>query len=527
MFCAFVLCPLGATPAQANRDSNSADRAVEYLQADQNLDGGFGGSPGSESSSGFTAWVSIALAAAGINPKIQKKPGGTDAYTYLLAHAGEMSFTTDFERELLVVDAANTSPHDFAGIDLITRILEREIPESAEEGVAFPHETGSSRAGMNDTIFAVLALSAIHEPLVETAVQQARTWIEYEQNADGSWPSTCPRTVAGCSPLGKEPQGESDMTAAAIEALNAAGHHDTEAQAKGLEFLHTMQVPAEGGFIERPGEAEANVGSTAWVAQGLWAAGVNPEDWKPGGIDPLAYIESMQQPDGHVKWRRKADLNGVWMTAYAGPALFGDPLPVTPTSINAPIPAPTSPGSGGEGSQSGDGVDAGGGGKGAPLFSRPQPQSTGHTPGGVQALASKAARAKRTRHRRNPGPPRPRPAPAIGREADHDERAPRPAATDGERLKGTAGKTGTGATSAAKARLAVPAATGTSRNRQEVEGIPIGSTGRGDLEPGAPGLHAAGQRPDSPTLAIAVAAAAVLLALAGAALEQGRLWVTP
>ena len=47
-----------------------------YLQQAQSLDGGFGGASGKESGQSCSAWVALALAAAGINPKCQQRPGG-------------------------------------------------------------------------------------------------------------------------------------------------------------------------------------------------------------------------------------------------------------------------------------------------------------------------------------------------------------------------------------------------------------------------------------------------------------------
>ena len=89
-----------------------------------------------------------------------------------------------------------------------------------------------------------------------------------------------------------------------------------------------------------------------------------------------------------------SDEEPVWMTAYAAPAFAGEPLP-PPLNLCRPIPqlsrrpapvplqvAVASTAASG----SGGGVIAGGGGDGAPLFSRPQPQSVGHTPGGARQL---------------------------------------------------------------------------------------------------------------------------------------------
>jgi hypothetical protein len=488
---------------------------ITYLQNDQNMDGGFGGEPGSASSAGFTAWVSLALASADINPKIQRKPGGTDAYTYLLEHAGGMTFTTDYERELMVVNAAGGAPHDFAGVDLVKQILGRELPEPAVGGVAFPHEAESKRAGMNDTIFAVLALSPIHEPAVEAVVQEAAGWIEHEQNANGSWPATCAKTVAGCHPLGNEPIGDSDMTGAALEALNAAGRHNTAAQESALKYLHTVQIEGEGGFVEQPGETVANSGSTAWVLQGLWAAGENPENWKPGGIDPLTYLERLQQPDGHIKWKSNQELNGVWMTAYCAPALDGVALPIPEAPPEPPPLEPYEPetGTGGEGAQQGSGVDAGGGGEGAQLFSRPQRDSKGETPGGARVLASRASR-KRAKHKRNPGPPRRHKTPTLQREAEKPKSRPDP-------LHGEDGAEGQEGKSAHLSVPPVPMAKDAS-DLHEVTGIPIASFRSDALEPGAPGLRGAGVKPASPALAITIAGLALALALGGGAVERGR-----
>ncbi|MHB8233681.1 MAG: prenyltransferase/squalene oxidase repeat-containing protein [Solirubrobacteraceae bacterium] len=536
--------------AQAARTGQSLDRMVEYLQNDQNKDGGFGGEPGQQSDPGFTAWVALALAASGVNPRDQRRPErhAVTAFDYLSGEAaqklarneGRGTATTDFERELLVVDASGTSPHSFGGVDLVARILERELQESEAGGIAFPHEYGSHIAGMNDTIFAVLALSAVHEPAVEAAVQQAMTWIEREQNKDGSWPTSCPKTVGSCTNFGKEPEGEADMTAAAIEALNAAGRHNTNAQAKGLEYLHRTQNPSEGGFTERLGSRssdadsslEANIGTTAWVVQAIWAAGQSPEDWKSGGVDPLSYVESLQQPDGHVRFKRSEELNGVWMTAYSGTALAGATLPV-PAAPYIPLPPeePEASGSGGEGAQPGSDVNAGGGGNGARLFSRPQRGSKGNTPGGARVLAGKAAHSKQAQRRRNPGPPRRGAVPTLKTEAAGAESLPR-ANAEGDGARAVAGrrrsKPSTGA--AARSRLSLaPATSRAAAHGQQVTGLPIGSLAayKTALEPGAPGLRGAGRAPSSPVLAIAIAALALMLALAGSAVERSRPQVNP
>ncbi len=339
-----AVCPaLAAAPNQA--DQARLDSTVRYLEDVQNPDGGFGGAPGAESSPDFSAWVALALAAAGINPQDQAQPGGTDAYTYLAEHAGELtranaecrtsSCTTELDRVLLVVDASGTNPHDFGGVDLAHAILDRQLTDGS-----FPHYVGEKTAGINDTIFAVLALSPISEPTAREAVQRAATWLQDEQNPDGSWPSTCPKTaVMTCAAAGPEP-GEVDMTGAAIQALSAAGRAGTAAQQRAFEFLHESQNP-EGGFPEYSGRGEeSNVASTAWATQGMWAAGENPETtWvTTSGGEPLSYMASLQQDDGHIRYEASKEENGVWMTAYVAPAFAGRQLPIPPVSRDEPPP---------------------------------------------------------------------------------------------------------------------------------------------------------------------------------------------
>ena len=120
----------------------------------------------------------------------------------------------------------------------------------------------------------------------------------------------------------------------------------------------------------------------------MWSAGETPGS-------PLGYLTSMQQEDGRIRYKASEEQNGVWMTAQVAPAFAGEWLPIPPVPLKEEQPSPASreAGAGGESSQQGPGVITGGGGKGAPLFSRPQPQSQGRTPDGVRLLEATRARA--------------------------------------------------------------------------------------------------------------------------------------
>lgn len=508
------------------------DTTVGFLQKSQRPSGGFA-SPGKKPSQGISAWVALALAAAGVNPQDQATCG-VDAFSFLEGHFRE-SFheepawpeiaTTAFERELLVVDAGGTDPHNFAGFDLVAEVLARKQPDGS-----FPYVPGGG-GQVNNTVFAMLALSPISEPDAQEAVQRGAEWLVTQQNEDGGWNWRL-----------KDDPSEVDLTGAAIEALNAAGRHDSEAQKKALGFLRGAQR-SDGGFVEFPGEPESNVASTAWGVQGLWAAGENPETWltKSGETteEPLDYMESLQQPDGHIRWKRSSDLNGIWMTAYVAPAFAGQALPiptapraaasasaftaaseepVLPASCREPPPGGESSTPGAESVKPGSGVVAGGGGKGAPLFSRPKPQSRGETPGGARMVNSKNP------HPRNHSPIRR----GANRLQPSGTEKSEPDTSEGE-VSSVSSSSGPGSTGDGPELPAVPAkAVGTPRGegRHEVTGTLIGATTAdrgGDLAFGAPGLHSAGSgNGQERWLAIGIGGGALLLALGGATWERRR-----
>jgi hypothetical protein len=516
----YPACSAQAATARDPRFQPNLEATVRYLQNAQSENGGFA-EPGTEPESDFTAWIALALAAAGINPRDQTTApqhwaGGHSAYTYLAEYAHKASLTTDFERELLVVDAAGTSPHDFGGVDLTEEILKRQIGTGSNAG-AFPHVAGSQAPGVNDTIFAILSLSPIHEPAVEEAVGRATKWLETQQKCDGSWYWKYEPRVSSCNPKERRlpsgaEGGEIDMTGAALETLNAVKHPDPEGQSKAFEYLGEAETP-NGGFVEFLTETGPNAASTAWVVQAMWSAGINPEGWLTHSgeqtEEPLSYMASLQQPDGHIRYEASEEVNGMWMTSYVTPAFTGNPLPI-PAVPYEELPAlppekPTGAGDGGVSTNPGNGVISGGGGDGAPLFSRPQPGSKGHAPGGARQLEDQ--RHDTTEHRRNPGTARKTPVPAttgagVPRAKKHNQ----------------AGHKGTGG-------VALTGGGGQSSGR-EIRGLLIGVPAGGQ-EPGASGLRGAGTGANqTPWPAIGIAGALLLSALIGTQIERRRPEVT-
>lgn len=516
-----VAGPAGAAAPDAANQAR-LDATVRYLQDVQNMDGGFGGAAGKPSDADVSAWAAFALAAAGINPRDQARPGGTDVYTYLI-RSTKFTQTTDYDRVLLDALAAGAPVHDFGGVDLVAAILARRLPDGS-----FPQSTTGKIGWVNSTIWSLLPLSAIHTPATDAAVQQAATWVIANQNKNGSWSS---------SALGSAQ--DVDMTGAALQALSVAGRGADPAVAKALEFLHTMQNP-DAGFPEVNAGTRSNVASTGWVVQGLWSLGIDPRspEWTKAGGNPLDYMASLQQPSGLICWRvGDCVTNPLWMTAQVAPAFAGvwyplaevpraDPSAPQPAGGN-PAQGPSSPlpGAGGAGSTGGGKVIAGGGGNGSPLFARPKPQSKGKTAGGVRRVTAekprRAAAGRRT-------PPREPAARHDGTPASRRLATRRAARRAASRRSGTgtvdAGGLGAGADGSGRG--------GGGSGAPAVSGVVIGGPGaKAAGEEGLAGLAAPGLRSaqagggDDPAAALVLAGALALALATGVGLERRRPWV--
>src|SRR5882672_10685864 len=96
-------------------------RAADWLASAQNTDGGWGASPGSDSSTSTTAWVVLGLEAAGRNP-LDVSGGGQNAVAYLRAHVDELGSPGDFARTILALEGAGVDPRSFGGKNLVAEL---------------------------------------------------------------------------------------------------------------------------------------------------------------------------------------------------------------------------------------------------------------------------------------------------------------------------------------------------------------------------------------------------------------------
>ena len=211
-------------------------------------------------------------------------------------------------------------------------------------------------------------------------------------------------------------------------------------------------------------------------------------------------MESLQQPDGHIRYRAREELNGVWMTAYVAPAFAGQPLPDSTRAAPRPrTRPPVGPGHHAIAwigrTRSGRGVararqrrDRRRRWSGSPFVQPPAAQSRGRKPGGRRQLRGTRAGAAHgnAKQRRNPGARRETADPTNWHRPPTD--SGHHGAGAGSAPKGAVARRGTTSPPLA----AAPAARRTEGQRCADRSTGSTRTPKACLEPGAPGLHGAG-----------------------------------
>jgi hypothetical protein len=277
-------------------------KALDYLHARQNSDGGFA-EKGGASSDALTAWTMAAIASAGEDCSAWK-PGSASPVDYLSHQSAKWKTTADYARTVLAVVAAGKDPRSFGGVDLVARL----------RSDARDHGDAGDQLGpyVNSHVWAMIALKAAGQ----TPTAREAKWLLGEQNTDGGW--------------GWAPGITSDTndTAAAMQALAAAGQSaSSPAMTAAVAYLRSRQH-ADGGF-SYSGTAASDANSTAWVVQGLLAARQSPGSWSKSGHSPLSWLTKNQATDGSERYSATTSSNALLVTVQAIPALRGEPFPVT------------------------------------------------------------------------------------------------------------------------------------------------------------------------------------------------------
>ena len=302
---AALLIALGARrPRRRPRaaDRNSA-RAITYLAKAQNSDGGFGADAGRASSQLHTSWAVLGLRAAGRNPNRVRR-NGRSPVDYMVRRIASVRGIGDIERTILALRAAGRSPRSVGGRDLVRELARQR------------RGNGSFAGLVNQTAFAILALRAAGRPRSDRTVRAAAGWLLSQHNRDG-----------GFNFAGKGGRSGIDDTAAALQALVAAGKGSAKTVSRAANFLAAQQN-ADGGMALTPGQG-SNAQSTAWAIQGLAAAGRSPARLNRGGArSPLEYLRSLQSASGAVRYSRSSSQTPVWVTAQALTGFSVRPFPL-------------------------------------------------------------------------------------------------------------------------------------------------------------------------------------------------------
>jgi len=302
--CALLLGPVLSAPVLADSypfhttDTEVAD-ALDYLSGEQGTDGSIGGF-------GASAWVVMAIAAAGEDPRDWKTGSNPSIVDYLATNADDADSATDYARMLLAIVAAEEDPNDFGGRDFVSLL------ESTYDGTQI-----GDNVLLNDDFWGVMGLIAAGRNPDSEIISGCVAFILSNQNLDGGWS------------WGVGADSDVDDTAAAIMALIAAGESSgSVAITEALAYIKSTQMDS-GGF-ESWGSTNADTDS--WGIDAIAAAGQDPiaAAWTSGaGNTPVDDLLTFQQGDGSFYWQTgNPGMSIHKTTACAITALLGKPFPV-------------------------------------------------------------------------------------------------------------------------------------------------------------------------------------------------------
>ena len=307
VFMALAVAP-GSSDKGISAHSASAS-PVSWLLSAQNTDGGFGNDKGASSAPMTTAWAALGLAASGRRLDSTARSGGLTLLERLMVDAREGGDAGADERLLLAAVAGGADPSSFGGRNLV-----RDVQARISSGGAVKSDSGTPTANL--TAFAILSLVGAGRDASSGRLATAVRWLAAQQQADG-----------GFGPFAKGVGGSDvDDTAAAMQALAAAGRLNGSVKERALSFLRQAQS-ASGGFPLAPGQ-QPNAQSTAWAIQALIAAG-------DGSSAARSWLSARIAANGRVAYAPGSFQTPVWVTGQALVALSGEVLP-----LSAPQPVP-------------------------------------------------------------------------------------------------------------------------------------------------------------------------------------------
>ena len=217
-----------ALPVLAAADITAA---LDYVQTQQNADGGFGSGFSPDSTLSSTADAALGIVAAGGDLAAFDQDGNTPL-TYLEANASSAASAGDLSKLILAAIAAGENPRNFGGVDSVAQ-LESLL------------DAGGRIGGEMDTfvshVMAVLALASAERSIPAAAVETIK--IAQQDNGSWAWDGTA------------ETAGDTNTTAFAVQALVAAGEDPAGgAVAQALAYYTGIQNEEGGWPYQHPSE---------------------------------------------------------------------------------------------------------------------------------------------------------------------------------------------------------------------------------------------------------------------------------
>ena len=196
---------------------------------------------------------------------------------------------------MLVVRAAGQNPRRFGGRNLIADIMRHRRRDGSFDGY------------VSYTSFAILALRRSGVSASSGTIRTAARWLERHQNSDGGF------NVGGRGASGIDDTGYAAQALARGRAA-AAPRAPRRASSPASRARRAASRSARGGA--------PNAQSTAYAVQGLVAAGGHERAVRRG----QAYIRSLTEPNGLVRYSRTGRQTPVWVSAQALLALHRRPF---------------------------------------------------------------------------------------------------------------------------------------------------------------------------------------------------------